>query len=247
MLIRKDALDLYISSNGKHICCSCIHIDEIDDRKPCGNDCKFMRSRFVNPWVSPIEVVDNDRNGLWITKCKFYARKTSNRYKQKGKGVKTMSINQEKKELYEYSKCKHICCTCIHANEVEYLWGTTWDCNSCQLIQDRYVKDADDPIETVDNGEGYWITKCRFYEYDKDWNKPNYYEYMNSPEWKAKREERLKHDKFQCQMCHTAKNLVVHHITYDRLGHEDLSDLITLCKKCHESVHEKDLENKRHE
>ena len=161
-----------------------------------------------------------------------------------------MSINQEKKEVYESSHGKHICCTCIHANKVvnEYFWGTTLDVNSCELTHNRYNPDLyDDPIETVDNGEGYWITKCDFYEYDKDWGKVDYYEYMNSPEWKAKREERLKHDKYQCQLCHTAKNLVVHHVTYDRLGHEDLSDLVTLCKKCHESVHEKDLENKHHE
>lgn len=146
--------------------------------------------------------------------------------------------------LYEHSGGRHLCCKCAHSKKIAEISETTVDINACELIHVRYESLNDDPIATVDNGGGYWITKCNFYEYDKDWGKVDYYEYMNSPEWKAKREERLKHDKYQCQLCHTAKNLVVHHVSYERLGHEDLSDLITLCRDCHKSVHEKDLEKK---
>lgn len=67
---------------------------------------------------------------------------------------------------------------------------------------------------------------------------PAYYGYVNSEVW---REKRLKLDNFQCQMCETAKNLRVHHITYEHFGHEPMEDLITLCDNCHRKIHEKDL------
>jgi len=71
-----------------------------------------------------------------------------------------------------------------------------------------------------------------------------YEDYIVSKEWEAKRKERIKRDHYQCAMCGTAKNLQVHHITYERLGHEELDDLITLCKDCHAKVHENDLAKK---
>lgn len=61
--------------------------------------------------------------------------------------------------------------------------------------------------------------------------------YYSSPAWAAKRTERLKIDGFRCARCGFTRALEVHHINYDRFGHEDVSrDLITLCKKCHKEV-----------
>lgn len=67
-----------------------------------------------------------------------------------------------------------------------------------------------------------------------------YNEYLQSSHWKDIRRQRLAMDGFQCSICGTAKNLEVHHLTYERLGHEDLDDLVSLCKRCHAIVHEKD-------
>lgn len=64
--------------------------------------------------------------------------------------------------------------------------------------------------------------------------------YIHSSHWKDIRRQRLAMDGFQCSICGTAKNLEVHHLTYERLGHEDLDDLVSLCKRCHAKVHEKD-------
>lgn len=72
-----------------------------------------------------------------------------------------------------------------------------------------------------------------------------YRQYIRSDEWEKKREERLKKDGYKCQECGTAKNLEVHHITYERLGNEDINDLITLCKECHENIHRIDIYRKR--
>lgn len=68
----------------------------------------------------------------------------------------------------------------------------------------------------------------------------DYKEYIKSEEWKVKRKEVLERDKFKCRLCGakgTEYNLHVHHNSYDNLGNEPLEDLITLCKKCHETYH----------
>ena len=79
-----------------------------------------------------------------------------------------------------------------------------------------------------------WKTSDEYYD--------EYLTYLNSDKYKnGIRAKRLAFDKYRCVMCGTGKNLEVHHITYARLGYEDLYDLVTLCKKCHrEIIHEKD-------
>ncbi|TXH58887.1 MAG: HNH endonuclease [Desulfurellales bacterium] len=64
--------------------------------------------------------------------------------------------------------------------------------------------------------------------------------YMQSEAWQAKRAQRLAIDNHRCRTCgHTGETwpLQVHHITYERLGGEDVeNDLITLCSACHEAI-----------
>lgn len=61
--------------------------------------------------------------------------------------------------------------------------------------------------------------------------------YYQSPEWAAKRNERLRIDGYRCAKCGFTRALEVHHINYERIFHEDVSrDLITLCKKCHAEI-----------
>ena len=62
----------------------------------------------------------------------------------------------------------------------------------------------------------------------------NYHEYIASKEWEAKRQERLEIDGHKCAVCGCTEGLSVHHLTYERLGHEDaLNDLITACSRHH--------------
>ena len=69
-----------------------------------------------------------------------------------------------------------------------------------------------------------------------------YQEYLQSKEWQIVRRKRLQIDGYRCQMCGTGKNLQVHHISYEHLGQEkEIDDLVTLCKECHQKVHEEDL------
>lgn len=62
-----------------------------------------------------------------------------------------------------------------------------------------------------------------------------YTDYLQSPEWRAKREKALRFAGYRCQLCNSPKNLQVHHRTYERLGNERLSDLTVLCADCHDT------------
>jgi len=75
--------------------------------------------------------------------------------------------------------------------------------------------------------------------------KKEYQEYLNSKEWKDKREERLQIDNYRCVICKSKYNLQIHHLTYERIKEENiLTDLITLCGKCHQERHKDKVEKK---
>ena len=65
-----------------------------------------------------------------------------------------------------------------------------------------------------------------------------YREYIDSPAWKRKRAAAIKHNGSKCNICGGKSYLQVHHLTYERLGREEMSDLEVLCKFCHGLEHE---------
>jgi hypothetical protein len=65
-----------------------------------------------------------------------------------------------------------------------------------------------------------------------------YEKHLQSTKWAATRKATLKRDRNQCQTCLSTESLEVHHKTYERLGNEDLADLITLCSECHSAITE---------
>jgi len=67
----------------------------------------------------------------------------------------------------------------------------------------------------------------------------SYQDYLNSNWWRETRKKRLEIDNHQCCLCGSERYLHVHHLTYERLGKEDVdNDLMTLCEDCHHLVHE---------
>lgn len=72
-------------------------------------------------------------------------------------------------------------------------------------------------------------------EYDPE--EIDYYKYLRTQAWEETRQKVFRRDGFKCVLCGEAKDLNVHHITYENLGAEKVSDLVTLCQACHESVH----------
>lgn len=63
-----------------------------------------------------------------------------------------------------------------------------------------------------------------------------YTEYLQSPQWKAKRIAFIARANHQCQICGASEKdvrLQIHHPNYDRLGRERYEDIVVVCVKCH--------------
>lgn len=66
------------------------------------------------------------------------------------------------------------------------------------------------------------------------------HQYLNSPQWKLKRNKVLARDSHYCQNCASTQNLTVHHMSgYALIPNEPTTCLITLCSSCHTLWHEK--------
>lgn len=66
-----------------------------------------------------------------------------------------------------------------------------------------------------------------------------YRDVLDSPRWQALRERLIAERDNACASCAVvkpARDLQLHHKTYDRLGRELASDLEVLCKMCHEEA-----------
>lgn len=61
-----------------------------------------------------------------------------------------------------------------------------------------------------------------------------YLAYINSSAWRARRLRALDRADRRCQVCGERKWLQVHHVSYERLGHEADADLTVLCWWCHQ-------------
>ena len=64
-------------------------------------------------------------------------------------------------------------------------------------------------------------------------------QYLQSAEWYELRTLVFARDNHTCQSCGSNESLNCHHILYDRLGKEDMSDLTTLCTNCHTTLHKR--------
>jgi 5-methylcytosine-specific restriction endonuclease McrA len=64
--------------------------------------------------------------------------------------------------------------------------------------------------------------------------------YLRTPHWDLVRSAAFKRDRGCCADCGVSikdEPLEVHHITYIRKGRENLEDLMTLCRQCHQEHH----------
>ena len=76
-----------------------------------------------------------------------------------------------------------------------------------------------------------------------------YIEHIKGDKFKKLKMERLKLDDYKCQICFKQVDEMTshcHHITYLRVLNEKISDLSTLCRCCHNKLHEFHGKNKGH-
>lgn len=57
--------------------------------------------------------------------------------------------------------------------------------------------------------------------------------YLQSEHWRELRNAVVEERGGRCERCGSTARLVVHHKTYDRVGHEHPRDLEVLCRDCH--------------
>lgn len=64
--------------------------------------------------------------------------------------------------------------------------------------------------------------------------------YLKSDEWKTKRENILIRDDYKCVCCEE-KATQVHHINYNNVYNENNNLLLSVCKDCHNLIHNKGI------
>ena len=64
-------------------------------------------------------------------------------------------------------------------------------------------------------------------------DRSDYHRYLASREWALLKEEVRTRSGDTCERCEKAPYQETHHVTYERLGHEDLDDLMAVCSPCH--------------
>jgi hypothetical protein len=61
--------------------------------------------------------------------------------------------------------------------------------------------------------------------------------YYTTPHWESVRSSRFEHDSMMCVLCGDSDELQCHHVTYQNIFREQLSDLLTVCSDCHRKIH----------
>ena len=118
---------------------------------------------------------------------------------------------------------------------------------------DKIKQNTDDYISKYLDPELHWKNKVPYYkrfeliknaivdwgvikDYIKDMD---YYEFLETPYWKAVSAKVKAKAKYKCQICNSSENLCVHHRSYSSHGDEvhNLEDLICICNDCHTKYH----------
>ena len=70
---------------------------------------------------------------------------------------------------------------------------------------------------------------------DRKMKNQEYEKYIHSNQWRKRADERLGMDGWECCVCGGSAT-EVHHLSYERLGNENMEDLVSLCHRCHEKA-----------
>jgi len=68
----------------------------------------------------------------------------------------------------------------------------------------------------------------------KNW----YEEYLQTPHWQELRKKIFERSHGICEKCKQVKMVDVHHLSYERIGKENLEDLLAVCEDCHNQFHD---------
>jgi len=85
--------------------------------------------------------------------------------------------------------------------------------------------------------ETWTAAKYKYDQYILSKRHADYVAYIASDDWRIMRLSILRRSNGVCERCNVKKAKDVHHLTYDRLGHEDPADLLAVCRECHDELH----------
>lgn len=105
-----------------------------------------------------------------------------------------------------------------------------------ELVEHGYLK-----RERIEDNAGNFkgVRYIVYTKPQKDNIPSTYRDYLKTEHWKKIKKEALERADFKCQLCNKRNlPLHVHHNNYENLGHEKPSDIIVLCKTCHEKHHD---------
>jgi hypothetical protein len=122
-------------------------------------------------------------------------------------------------------------CHCVDCNATIQLYAKNWiDRNHyetlgiiCEACMQKYL---------------HPVLEAKRHALAKELSALSYDEYLQTPYWRELRLKVLNRDGHCCRLCRSTDQLEVHHNTYERRGMEELDDLVTLCKKCHQNFHD---------
>jgi hypothetical protein len=69
-----------------------------------------------------------------------------------------------------------------------------------------------------------------------DGRNSEYLEYLQSPRWSKLSKAVRMRAKGQCEICRRNPVDEVAHLTYERIFHEHIEDLLGVCRKCHREL-----------
>jgi len=70
----------------------------------------------------------------------------------------------------------------------------------------------------------------------------NYKNYLSGSHWRNFRKRALEHHGMKCADCGEENvRFDIHHLTYERFGKEELSDVVVLCHNCHHKRHKTEV------
>ena len=118
-----------------------------------------------------------------------------------------------------------------------------YQCMDCGCVDSVSIKRSSIPDDVEVPLLNQELRDCYYDNNAKDFE--NYYgiiyeEYINSDEWKDKREKCFESKGRKCAICGREQGLHLHHLNYNSLGHEEennFADIVPLCSICHEKIH----------
>ena len=118
-------------------------------------------------------------------------------------------------------------------------WNSKYYLDACNDIRLSVSWNSEETNKCLERIEGQmWHSLIRSDKHKTGQN-PCYREYLKSKAWDKKRKDRENIDGKLC-ICgqdHFTR-FDTHHKTYERVGYENLSDLVRLCKECHKKYHD---------